>query len=308
MQQQPLGQKDAPSSPYAPVDQSGVTLGGLYIGEVVAKIQSQGYAVVEEFLGPGVIEPIREAFNKEVPITEMRFLGSTTGNTWRSHNLLAKTRAIDELLLDPRLRAIVEGVIGRYHQINIATLFNILPGEFKQDLHQDDGLWPIPRPHPSFLCNLLIAFDDFTIENGATHVVPQSHGWTKPVVQDIETLQIEMKSGSVLFWEGGLWHGGGANQMDAQERMGLFISHLISYLRPSDLQLVSVPREIVRELPRKLQRLLGYYPFGNGVDGLDPLDTLHDGVVVHPQARTAEYWRAARTQHKQDSGTIMETD
>ena len=308
MQQQPLGQKDAPSSPYAPVDQSGVTLDGLYIGEVVAKIQSQGYAVVEEFLGPGVIEPIREAFNKEVPITEMRFLGSTTGNTWRSHNLLAKTRAIDELLLDPRLRAIVEGVIGRYHQINIATLFNILPGEFKQDLHQDDGLWPIPRPHPSFLCNLLIAFDDFTIENGATHVVPQSHGWTKPVVQDIETLQIEMKSGSVLFWEGGLWHGGGANRTDAQERMGLFISHLISYLRPSDLQLVSVPREIVRELPRKLQRLLGYYPFGNGVDGLDPLDTLHDGVVVHPQARPAEYWRAARTQHKQDSGTIMETD
>ena len=157
MQQQPSGQQSAPMSPYAPVDQSGVTVDGLDIGEVVAEIHSQGYTVVEEFVGAEVIEPIREAFNTEVPITEMRFLGSTTGNTWRAHNLLAKTRAIDELLLDPRLRAIVEGVIGKYHQINIATLFNTLPGEFKQDLHQDDGLWPIPRPHPSFLCNLLIA-------------------------------------------------------------------------------------------------------------------------------------------------------
>ena len=301
MQQQPSGQQSAPTSPYAPVDQSGVTLDGLDIGEVVAEIHSQGYTVVEEFVGAEVIKPIREAFNTEVPITEMRFLGSTTGNTWRAHNLLAKTRAIDELLLDPRLRAIVEGVIGKYHQINIATLFNTLPGEFKQDLHQDDGLWPIPRPHPSFLCNLLIAFDDFTIENGATHVVPQSHSWVKPVVQDIDSLQIEMKSGSVLFWEGGLWHGGGANRTTDQERMGLFISHLISYLRPSDLQLVSVPREIVRELPRRLQRLLGYYPFGNGVDGLDPLDTLYDGVVVHPEARSAEHWRAARTSPLQDN-------
>ena len=282
------------NSPYAPVDQTAVVIEGLDIGAAVAKVHAQGYTVVEQFMTPEIMDPIREAFDTEVPITEMRFLGSTTGNTWRSHNLLAKTRAIDELLLNPRLRAIVAGVIGKYCQINIATMFNTLAGEYKQDLHQDDGLWPIPRPHPSFLCNLLIAFDDFTIENGATHVVPYSHTWTKPVDQNIESVQVEMKSGSVLFWEGGLWHGGGANRTTDQERMGLFISHLVSYLRPSDLQLVSVPREVVREMPHKLQRLLGYYPFGNGVDGRDPLDTLHDGIVVHPDARPAEHWRSLR--------------
>ncbi|MEE2914505.1 MAG: phytanoyl-CoA dioxygenase family protein [Pseudomonadota bacterium] len=287
-------QQNTPASPYAPVDQTGVLIDGLNIGHAVSEIHAQGYTVVEQFLTSDVIEPIRKAFNTEVPITEMRFLGSTTGNTWRAHNLLAKTRAIDELLLDARLRAIVEGVIGKYCQINIATLFNTLPGEFKQDLHQDDGLWPIPRPHPSFLCNLLIAFDDFTMENGATHVVPHSHQWTKPVDQTVKSVQVEIKSGSAIFWEGGLWHGGGANTTTDQERMGLFISHLVSYLRPSDLQLVSVPREVVRDLPRKLQRLLGYYPFGNGVDGLDPLNTLHDGIVVHPEARPAQHWRDRR--------------
>ena len=287
-------QQNTPASPYAPVDQTGVSIDGLNIGHAVSEIHEQGYTVVEQFLTSDVIEPIREAFNTEVPITEMRFLGSTTGNTWRAHNLLAKTRAIDELLLDSRLRAIVEGVIGKFCQINIATLFNTLPGEFKQDLHQDDGLWPIPRPHPSFLCNLLIAFDDFTMENGATHVVPHSHQWTKPVDQTVKSVQVEIKSGSAIFWEGGLWHGGGANTTTDQERMGLFISHLVSYLRPSDLQLVSVPREVVRDLPRKLQRLLGYYPFGNGVDGLDPLNTLHDGIVVHPEARPAQHWRDRR--------------
>jgi ectoine hydroxylase-related dioxygenase (phytanoyl-CoA dioxygenase family) len=282
------------TSPYAPVDQSDVVIEGFFNDAATTEIYTRGYTVVEQFLTLDEIEPIRAAFNTEVPITEMRFLGSTTGNTWRAHNLLAKTRAIDALLLDPRLRAIVEGVIGQYCQINIAALFNMLPGELKQDLHQDDGLWPIPRPHPPFLCNMLIAFDDFTLDNGATHVVPHSHRWTRLIDQSIETVQVEMQSGSAIFWDGGLWHGGGANTTPDQERMGLFVSHLVSYLRPSDLQLVSVPREVVREMPKKLQRLLGYYPFGNGVDGRDPLQTLYDGIVVHPDARLAEHWRAGR--------------
>ena len=281
-------------TPYDPVDLSelaGVVIDGLDIGPVVSEIRSRGYAVVEGFLPTDQVDTIRTAFNTEVAITAMRAIGTSTGLTWRAHNLLAKTRAVDSVILDPRLRAIVDGVIGKYSQLNIATLFNTLPGETRQSLHQDDGLWPIPRPHPPFLCNALIAFDDFTRHNGATHIVPYSHTWTHAVDQDVKTLQIELASGSAIFWEGGLWHGGGANTTADQERMGLFMSHLVSYLRPSDLQLVSVPRETVRELPRKLQRLLGYYPFGNGVDGRDPLATLHDGIVVHPEAHPAAHWR-----------------
>ncbi len=280
-----------PTTPYDPVDQTGVVIEGLDVGAVVADIHEQGYRVVEGFLDSSLMQTIERAFNTEVMFTEMRAIGTSTGRTWRAHNLLAKTRAADPVFLDPRLRAIVDGVIGQYSQINIATLFNTLPGETRQALHQDDGLWPIPRPHPSFLCNVIIAFDEFTRAKGATHVVPFSHTWTKPVDQSVESIQVELEPGSAIFWEGGLWHGGGANTTATSERMGFFISHLVSYLRPSDLQLVSVPRDVVREMPKKLQRLLGYYPFGNGVDGRDPLDTLYDGIVVHPDARLAEHWR-----------------
>ena len=278
-------------NPYDPVDQSNVTIDGLDIGAVVGKIRKQGYAVVENFLTQQNIATIRSAFESDVPITEMRAIGTETGRTWRAHNLLAKTRVADSVFLDPRLRAIVDGVIGRYNQINITTLFNTLPGETKQFLHQDDGLWPIPRPHPSFLCNALIAFDDFTQDNGATHLVPYSHIWTGAVDQSIEPIQIEMKSGSMVLWEGGMWHGGGANVTRDQERMGFFISHQVSYLRPQEIQLLAIPPQVVRQMPRKLRRLLGYHPFGIGVDGRDPLDVLEDGIVVNPDAHPAEYWR-----------------
>lgn len=280
-------------TPYAPIDQTGLVVDGVEIGEVVGTIREQGYVVVEDFLPAADVEAIRLAFNTEVPITEMRAIGSDTGRTWRAHNLLAKTRAADHVFLDARLRAIVDGVIGKYNQINITTLFNTLPGEKKQFLHQDDGLWPIPRPHPSFLCNALIAFDDFTVANGATHIVPNSHAWTIPVDQSVESIQVEMKSGSMVVWDGGMWHGGGANHTKDQERMGLFISHQVSYLRPQEVQLVAVPREVARTMPRKLQRLVGYHPFGIGVDGRDPLDVLADEVVVNPSANSADHWRAS---------------
>ena len=282
------------SNPYSPVDQNGVVIQGLDIGTTVSTIQVQGYAVVENFLPGDELEAIRHAFNTEVMITEMRAIGTNSGNTWRAHNLLAKTRAADHVFLDQRLRAIVDGVIGKYNQINVTTLFNTLPGETKQLLHQDDGLWPIPRPHPPFLCNALIAFDDFTKDNGATHLVPYSHTWTQDVDQSVESLQIEMKSGSMVLWEGAMWHAGGANTTADQERMGFFISHQVSYLRPQEIQLLSVPPEVVKTMPQKLQRLVGYHPFGLGVDGRDPIDVLGDGVVVNPEAKLAHEWRSSR--------------
>ena len=278
-------------NPYAPVDQAGLVINGLNIGSVVGTIREQGYAIVEHFLTDDVISRVRSAFNTEVPITEMRAIGTDTGRTWRAHNLLAKTRAADDIFLDPRLRAVVDGIIGKYNQINVTTLFNTLPGETKQFLHQDDGLWPIPRPHPPFLCNALIAFDDFTKDNGATHLVPFSHKWTQPVDQSIETIQVEMPSGSAVFWDGGMWHAGGANVTKDQERMGFFISHQVSYLRPQEMQPLAIPPDVVRKLPHKLQRLVGYHTFGLGVDGRDPIDVLADGVVVNPEAQPANYWR-----------------
>ena len=265
---------------------------GLDIAERVAQIEEQGYTIVPDFLPPAEVAAIRHAFDTEVPITEMRAIGTTTGKTWRAHNLLAKTRAVDHLFLDPRIRALVEGVLGKHTQVNVTTLFNVLPGETRQFLHQDDGLWPIPRPHPHFVCNALIALDDQDEENGATHIVPYSHKWhDRKVDQSVPTLQVAMRSGTMLMWEGGLWHGGGANRSADRERMGFFMSHNVAYLRPQEIQLVSVPREVARQLPRELLRLLGYHRFGLGVDGRDPIDVLHDGDVCNPTAKLAAHYR-----------------
>ena len=268
-------------------------IAGLNITERIAQIEDQGFTLIEDFINQEQVNKIRHAFKTEVYITEMRAIGTQTGKTWRAHNLLAKTRAVDFLFLDNRVRALVEGMLGPRTQVNVTTLFNLLPGETRQYLHQDDGLWPIPRPHPHFVCNALIALDDFDIENGATHIVPYSHRWYDRFPdQSIDTLQVEMKTGTMLMWEGGLWHGGGANVSKDRERLGFFMSHQVAYLRPQEIQLVSVPRSEVLKMPKKLQRLLGYHRFGLGVDGRDPIDVIKDGVYVNEAAKLADAWYA----------------
>ena len=152
---------------------------GLNVTERVAEIEDQGYTLVPDFITPEEVARLRHAVDTEVHITEMRAIGTKTGKTWRAHNLLAKTRAVDYLFLDARIRALIEGVLGK------------------------------------------------------------------------------------------------------------FMSHNVAYLRPQEIQLLAVPREVVRKLPEKLQRLLGYPRFGLGVDGRDPIDVLKDGIVVHPTARLA---------------------
>ncbi len=270
---------------------SNIVIDGCDVTRHIEEIEDIGYTIVPNFLSPEEIETIRHAFMTEVMITEMRAIGTDTGKTWRAHNLLAKTRAVDHLFLDERLRAIVKGILGHRGQINITTLFNTLPGETKQFLHQDDGLWPIPRPHPHFLCNALIALDDFSVENGATHLVPYSHKWhDREIDQSVPTIQVEMPAGHMVMWAGAMWHAGGANTSD-RERLGFFMSHGQNYLRPQESQLIAVPREIARQMPTELQRLLGYHRFGIGVDGRDPVDVLHDGNVINPDAHLADHYR-----------------
>ena len=271
-------------------------IGGINITDRVAEINEQGYTVLEGFITDEENATIRKAFDTEVPMTEMRAIGVTTGRTMRSHNLLGKTRAVDYLFLDERVRALVDGVLQMPSQVNVTTLFNVLPGEVQMHLHPDDGLWPLPRPHPTFLCNALFALDEFDEENGATHIVPYSHKWDDAQIREamknpetVESIQVPCKPGTMIMWHGSMLHGGGANVSKDRERLSFFMSHVVYYLRPQEIQLVSVPREVVKHMPKKLQRLLGYHRFGLGVDGRDPIDVLNDGIVVNESARVG--WR-----------------
>ena len=122
------------------------------------------------------------------------------------------------------------------------------------------------------------ALDDFTAANGATRLVPGSHRWGERRPDPAPTVTAEMPAGSVMFYLGSLWHGGGANTTD-RTRLGVILEYVAAWLRPQENHVLGVPREIARALPERLQELLGYNiypPFLGYVDGRHPRRVLEE--------------------------------
>ncbi len=105
----------------------------------------------------------------------------------------------------------------------------------------------------------MFALTDFTIENGATQVVPGSHKWLpEREARQEEILQAEMSAGSALMYLGATIHGGGANTTKDQHRRGMFLGYVVGWLRAEENAFLTVPIEKVREMPVRIQELLGY--------------------------------------------------
>jgi len=84
-----------------------------------------------------------------------------------------------DVMCHPLLLAICDRVLlpscARY-QLNLGHLLQRGPGSDEQWLHRDEAVWSdVPRPHPELQLATVIAFVDFTRDNGATRVVPGSH-------------------------------------------------------------------------------------------------------------------------------------
>jgi ectoine hydroxylase-related dioxygenase (phytanoyl-CoA dioxygenase family) len=204
-------------------------------------------------------------------------------STQRIYAFFAKTRVFDEQAIDPLLLGVLDRVLGPNAVLSAPVGINIGPGETAQNLHTDDGIYPVKRPHAQFVLNTMWALDDFTEENGATQVVPGSHAWTEKAADaESRIVRAVMPAGSVMFFLGSVWHGGGANNTD-RHRLGVILHYCAGWLRPQENHVIGVPREIVRELPPRLQELLGYGvhpPFVGNVDGRHPRKYLESEPAV----------------------------
>jgi ectoine hydroxylase-related dioxygenase (phytanoyl-CoA dioxygenase family) len=242
------------------------------LDDVTGALDEFGYALVERFLSAAEVEAKREALAgvlAETPTGRNDFEGF---KTQRVYALFAKTRAFDDAALHPLLLGVLDYVLGHY-QFSAPVAIHIGPGETAQVLHRDEDIYPLPRPHQEVVVNTMWAMCDFTEANGATRLVPGSHTWEPGRrARDDEVLTADMPAGSVLFYRGSLVHGGGANRTD-EPRLGVILEFVVSWLRAQETNLLAVPRDIVSDLPERLQELLGYNiypPFLGYVDGRHP--------------------------------------
>ncbi len=143
-------------------------------------------------------------------------------------------------------------------QISFTQAIRIDPGQGRQPLHRDDAMHLWRHPGPPCRLQLMLAMTDFTSANGATLVIPGSHHWDdERAPAYAETVPAAMPAGSALLWQGGVYHGGGANTTDSS-RYSLSVAYDLGNLRQEENQYLAVDRQTVQSLPEEVQRLLGW--------------------------------------------------
>jgi ectoine hydroxylase-related dioxygenase (phytanoyl-CoA dioxygenase family) len=128
------------------------------------------------------------------------------------------------------------------------------------------------RPYFDFcaLARMIWYLDDFDEEVGATRVVPRSHLWGRTPVKDgsvqYETVPAEGPAGSLLVYDGRLYHGTGANVSATRERAGLVAGYIQPCLRPMSFFPMILDPEVMKEASETVRLLLGYGTVTIGFD------------------------------------------
>jgi len=228
-----------------------------------AGIERDGYTVIPDFLDPAALAEARRVL--------AFYLGSHTGRnpfegekTERVYTLVARGRIFWKIALDERVLALCDRFLLPDCLLTASQAICIYPGEKAQALHFDDSFYTIPRPRPMISLSTIVAVDPFTRENGATQLIPGSHrwgdDWSESVSQQ-KTVTLEMPAGACVVFSGTLLHRGGTNR-SPRPRLAFSNQYCQPWARQQENFLFGVPAEVARQMPQRLQEMLGYsiYP------------------------------------------------
>ena len=241
------------------------------IEAAVERIGTEGFTVIPNLIDEDRLARLSDDSDALLhPIPNQPGLNGTRATGRMFKGLFRSSRAFDDIIVHPRILAVVRGVLvgsaqteadyygGAFRDIQLSTAMikDVQPGEDIRTLHQDDGFFPIPRPRQPLAVNTLLAIDPFTLENGATRVVPRSHHWSRRLEPAHDFVTVEMEAGSILMFNGAVWHGRGPNTTADHCRRALNLYYSCSWLRQVDGHYCGLPEADVDLLPAPLKALL----------------------------------------------------
>jgi hypothetical protein len=184
-----------------------------------------GFTILPGPVLPGGAVRLAEAYDRAVATADPADVSIRSST--RVHDIVNRGPEFDGLYIYPPLLAACCRVIGRPFKLSTMLARTLEPGAPAQPLHVDvkrsaDG-WP--------LAGFIVMVDEFHAENGATRFVPGSHRWPREpdelkgaAASGGEVLACG-PAGSVIVFNGSVWHGHGANHSARSRRsvQGAFI-------------------------------------------------------------------------------------
>ena len=266
--------------------------------QLLDRLHTDGCVILPSLLAGPQRQAIRDAL---APWLQGGLPGRNDFEGYRSERvyaLLAKSPLFADLAAHPLVLEVCEAVLGANFMLGACLAINTHPGETVQPMHFDDSFYKVPRPRPPYGISAFWNIDEFTVENGATQIIPGSHRWgddapigaafdhsfepgfVQPEEHHPGLQSAVMPAGSLMIAMGTLWHRGGANRSD-KARLLITPQYCAAWCRPMESMLLSVPPHTVAGYPERVQQLLGYNihpPFMGHVNGMHPARTLKESA------------------------------
>ena len=261
-------------------------------------IDEHGYCLFKDALTPAQLAEARERLSEQaeaerrggVVLSGDGRIGPErgSGNNQAVTFLGNKGHIFREIASRPDILDIVRHVLGEEIRIRNLLANIVRIGGQEQGLHTDQWFLPsasrydeppmqvgsitranpgqpeIPGPTlmPCVVINAFWMLDDFTIENGATCIVPGSHKLGRRPNKDdrVDQIQVTGPAGGAFIFDGRLFHGAGPHlsQDPTIERKGLTFAYQPPMFKPHEnYPLVLLP-EVYEKASQELLDLMGF--------------------------------------------------
>ena len=217
------------------------------------------------------------------------FTTANGGVNQRLWMLANKGACFRDLIEHPLVDELVGHVLGAEFILSTLSANIARPGGVRMGLHTDQWWMPQPvrsgqpykrasevtrAPEPGFVqpnpalgiappvvANTMWMLSDFSPQNGATEVVPGSHlsgAHPHPTEQgSYPIFQPEAPAGTLMVFDGRLWHGTGAHTGGC-DRLGALATFCCPQFRQQENQTLGLDRALWSQLSDKLKARLGF--------------------------------------------------
>jgi ectoine hydroxylase-related dioxygenase (phytanoyl-CoA dioxygenase family) len=181
----------------------------------------------------------------------------------RVFSLLNKGTEFEAVVQNPAVLEIMERVLG-YNFMLSSTHANVAgPGGASMYLHADQTFCRAPWPDYPLVANSCWMLDDFTPENGATRIVPGSHRMGRQPDYaagegNVLAVPVCAPAGSVMIFDGRLWHQTGENTTAGEYRRGVLNYYCRAYVRQQQNFFVGLSPQVLDRATPLMRRLLGW--------------------------------------------------
>ena len=220
-------------------------------------LDRDGFVVMTNLIEAGWLARLRDAFEEASGKAANTPVNKESG-TRHIDDLISRGEAFDRVYTNPRVLAAVYHILKVPFRLAQLTGREPLQGYGAQGLHGD---WTArAKGEPFRIVTTIWLLDDFTPNNGATRVVPGTHrlltqppkSLAEPANRHPEQRIIVAEAGSVVVFNGHLWHSGTRNETQRSRRV-----LQCSFVGRGELRFGRIKVNEPERLSRSARKLLG---------------------------------------------------